>query len=155
MDRISPLIYTLSYSIVFLRHQTDGTCATVPQSTFCTLPLWSIYPNVVNRIHVLLALSLCRAPTSAPGSDLPQHSWMLLSHSLVRICVPILNWAGKKIFLLQQIICYAQILTSVLLRLYTSFWRCVIQSIWHWTGENENTRKQIPQNISFILQTAL
>lgn len=53
------------------------------------------------------------------------------------------------------IICYAQVLTSALLRLCASFWHCIIQSIWHWTGENENTRKQIPQNINFVSQTAL
>lgn len=127
----------------------------MPQSNFHTLSLWSVYPDVVNRIHMLFDLFLHRSPTSAPGSDLLQCSWMLPSHSLVRMCVPILNWAGKKIFLLQLIICYAQILTLVLLWLCTSFWHCVIQSIWHWTVENENTRKQIPQNISFISQTAL
>lgn len=50
---------------------------------------------------------------------------------------------------------YARALTSVLLWLCTSFWHCVIQSIWHWTGENETTRKPIPQTINFISKTSL
>lgn len=55
----------------------------------------------------------------------------------------------------ELIICYAQALTSVLLWLCAPFWHCIIQSIWHWTGENESSRKLIPQTINFISKSAL
>lgn len=55
----------------------------------------------------------------------------------------------------ELIICYAQALTSVLLWLCAPFWHCIIQSIWHRTGENENSRKLIPQTINFISISAL
>lgn len=120
----------------------------------------NIYPDMGSEIAILL-LTLLSLPLS-PSYFSPQ-MWLLLQHRRATaqpwedLCLCLKPGRDGNFFCSSRelIICSAQALTSVVLYLCAPFWHCIIQSIWHRAGENENSRKLIPQTVNFISKSAL
>lgn len=139
---------------------TLGTFASVSQSNPLRLALLSVDPETGSGIPILLLTfsSLALSP-----SFFSLQMWPLLQHSQAtaqpweNLC-PCLKPGRKGNFS-----ALAENWSFVMLKHWHRF--CcdfvlhfdvdIIQSIWHRTGENENTRKPIPRTINFISKSAL
>lgn len=158
------LYFCFNYILSLIFFPWLGICETslmvylLSQSNPIMLAL-SIYPDTGNGFPFCCSPCcpwLCHPPASLPDVT---PAAAQTSHSPAQAGIVSVSeaWQEWEFFCSSRelIICYAQALTSVLLWLCAPFWHCIIQSIWHRTGENENSRKLIPQTINFISKSPL